>query len=329
MSDEELLDLRLCDLDLEIRGTPLEGRVAQLYEELERRNLRFRPPVWLSDEWFVPEHLPGIAVPFYLAHPRLTLLEAQQMYEVEGGDRGWCMRLLRHEAGHAIEAAFHLYHRRGWRELFGRSSRRYPDVYRPNPGSREYVLHLDWWYAQSHPSEDFAETFAVWLTPGRSWRKRYRHWPALHKLEYVDGLMWEIAGCQPVVTLPERIDPLHRIPQTLRSFYRQKRRRYLPRDRGWYDHGLRRLFSSPSKRDGYPAAAAFLRGERQRIRRRLAASDHEKTYVTDMAIKELMKRSRELDLRLARRPSEVRPGLIELTAKVAADFSQPTHVVPL
>ena len=26
-------------------------------------------------------------------------------------------------------------------------------------------MHLDPWYAQSHPDEDFAETFAVWLTP--------------------------------------------------------------------------------------------------------------------------------------------------------------------
>ena len=41
-------------------------------------------------------------------------------------------------------------------------------------------------YAQKHPDEDWAETFAVWLEGG-PWRRRYRDWQvALAKLEYVD-----------------------------------------------------------------------------------------------------------------------------------------------
>ena len=54
------------------------------------------------------------------------------------------------------------------------------------------MLNLANWYAQSHPIEDFAETFAVWLRPGSRWRSRYADWPALRKLEYVDALMQEV-----------------------------------------------------------------------------------------------------------------------------------------
>ena len=78
---------------------------------------------------------------------------------------------------------------RSWRATFGKASRPYPDIYRPRPASRDFVLHLGHWYAQSHPTEDFAETFAVWLQPRARWRREYQGWPALRKLEYVDELM--------------------------------------------------------------------------------------------------------------------------------------------
>ena len=109
------------------------------------------------------------------------------------------MRILRHEAGHVVQHAYELHRRRRWQRLFGRSSKRYPSYYRPNPASRNFVQHLRLWYAQSHPDEDFAETFAVWLTPRSNWRKRYDGWPALKKLQYVDELMAEIAGQQPLL----------------------------------------------------------------------------------------------------------------------------------
>ena len=118
------------------------------------------------------------------------------MREVEGGNTNWMMRILRHEAGHAIDSAFRLRRRRRWREIFGPASLPYPDSYRPRPGSRRFVQHLGSWYAQSHPTEDFAETFAVWLKRGPSWRRAYAGWPALEKLRYVDELMREISGTQ-------------------------------------------------------------------------------------------------------------------------------------
>ena len=170
MSDEQLLDMRICDLKLSIRGTPLEKRIEQLNAELAHRGLKFRPHCWLSDDWFSPDGIPGIAIPFYLAHPRLIRLERKQLLEVEGGTHDWCMKILRHEAGHAIDNAYRLRRKKRYRELFGPASQPYPQYYNPKPFSKSYVLHLDMWYAQSHPVEYFAETFAIWLKPRSRWR---------------------------------------------------------------------------------------------------------------------------------------------------------------
>jgi len=110
--DDKLLDLRMCDLRLRLEGSFFDQPIKQLAQELEARHLRFRPYFWLSDEWFTPDGIPGIALPFYLAHPRLAKLELHEMLEVEGGTVDWCMRILRHEAGHAIENAYFLRCRR-------------------------------------------------------------------------------------------------------------------------------------------------------------------------------------------------------------------------
>ena len=197
LPDEDLLQVRLKDLKVTVEGTWLQRCLDDLHEELDQRGLRVRPHAWISSEWFSPDDTPGIAIPFYLAHPRLMRLERKMIIDVEGGTVPECMRILRHEAGHVVQHAYQLHRRRRWQQLFGPSSTRYPDSYRPNPASRRYVHHLRLWYAQSHPDEDFAETFAVWLRPRSNWRQRYAGWPALKKLEYVDELMAEIAGTKP------------------------------------------------------------------------------------------------------------------------------------
>src|SRR5690606_313261 len=135
--------------------------------------------------------------------------------EVEGGTRRECMRILRHEAGHVVQQAFGLHRRRRWQMLFGRASTPYPDQYRPNPTSRDFVQHLRRWYAQCYPDEDFAETFAVWLTPRYNWRRRYADWPALEKLEYVDELMAELAHVKPPPRARVQVDPLGKLSGTL------------------------------------------------------------------------------------------------------------------
>src|SRR6187549_1726725 len=242
--DEQLLDLRVSQLGVTIEGSILESRIAELQRELDARGLVFQPHFWLSAEWFSPDGVPGVAIPFYLAHPRLEKLERAQMLEVEGGNEAWCMKILRHEAGHAIDNAYKLRQRRRRQQLFGPSYMQYPEYYTPKPYSKSFVLHLDSWYAQSHPDEDFAETFAVWLTPGSDWRARYADWPALRKLEYMEGLMKEISGRRPVVATRRRVEPIEWLRTTLGAHYAKKRAHYGLEHPNFYDRDLRRLFSN-------------------------------------------------------------------------------------
>lgn len=296
--DEKLLDVRMCDLGVRIEGTELEERIDQLYGELKDRGLQFRPHFWLSDDWFTPDDVPGTAIPFYMAHPRLARLELSQMLEIEGGTPEWCMRILRHETGHAIENAYLLRRRRRRQKLFGKSSEAYPEYYTPRPYSKSFVLHLDTWYAQSHPDEDFAETFAVWLNPESLWRERYVGWPALKKLEYMDELMREIAGQKPVVTSRERVDLLSRLRKTLRKHYREKREHYGLEYPNFYDRDLRRLFSNAPEFSGNMSAVRFLHRVRKEVRRKVAGWTGEYQYTIDQVLEDMIERCRELRLRL-------------------------------
>ncbi len=137
LSDEQLLKQRLSSLRVAVEGTWLEDCVSTLYEELEERGIRLRPHTWISSEWFSPADVPGIAIPFYLTHPRLMKVEKKMMLDVEGGTWSECMAILRHEAGHAMQHAYQLQRRRRWQQLFGPSSKHYPRYYRPNPASRQ------------------------------------------------------------------------------------------------------------------------------------------------------------------------------------------------
>jgi hypothetical protein len=297
--DPHLLALRFCDLDLHIEGSPLAPRVAELYAELEQRGLGFRPHIWLSDEFFTPDGIPGFAVPFYLAHPRLAKLEQSQMLEIEGGTPEWCLRILRHEAGHAIENAYALRRRTQRRQLFGKSSVPYPDTYAPKPYSRRFVIHLDSWYAQSHPDEDFAETFAVWLTPGVDWRTRYKGWPALKKLEYVEALMAQLAGQTPALQHHRTLDPLSNLRRTLRTHYQRKRERFAIDADTTYDRDLRRLFSDAPEHASALSAAVFLSRIRRDVRGLVRSWTGVYQYSIDQVYEKLIQRCRDLGLRLA------------------------------
>jgi Putative zinc-binding metallo-peptidase len=300
LADDQLLNLRMSDLDISIESSPwLLERIEELARDLAAREIRFRPHFWLSDEWFTPDGTSGIAIPFYLAHPRLARLEESQMLEVEGGTTEWCLRILRHETGHAIDNAYRLQRRRRRQELFGRSSEPYPDEYTPQPYSRSFVVHLESWYAQSHPSEDFAETFAVWLTPDSQWRARYAGWPALRKLEYMDRLMSEIRQRDPVLPAGKPVDPLSRIRRTLRTHYQRKRAKYGAAYPNFFDRDLRRLFSDKPEFATRVTAAAFLSRIRKPVRQRVARFTGEKPYAIDRMIQDIIARSQDLGLRLA------------------------------
>jgi hypothetical protein len=299
LPDAKLLDVRLCDLNLRLQGTRIADRILRLYVELARRSLRIRPRFWLSDGWFTPDGECSIAVPFYLAHPRLMELERRQMLDVEGGTERACMKILRHEAGHAIDNAYRLYRRADYKRVFGRP-RKYPEHYRPRPYSKRFVLHLDAWYAQSHPAEDFAETFALWLTPGFNWRKQYAGWPALRKLHYVDRLMNEIAATRPRVRSKRQWHPLRELTTTLREHYARKKARYASDYPSFYDRDLQRLFSNEEKGRRRVSAARFLRTAQPDLRQLVARWTGEHPYTIDQVLREMVARCRALRLRLNR-----------------------------
>ena len=329
LTDEHLLDLRLRDLPVRIDGTPLKQRIARLHAELAARGLRFKPHVWLSEEWFTPDDVRGFAIPFYLAHPRLAKLERAQMLEVEGGDEKECLRIMRHEAGHAVDNAFRIHALRPYRRLFGSFATPYPTSYRPRPNSRDYVLHLPAWYAQAHPAEDFAETFAVWLGSSR-WRRQYAGWPALRKLEYVDALMEDLIGRPPVYGATDRVFELSTLEITLREHYDNKRKHYAfpwPPD---YDRDLLRIFSSEPRHRGTPTAVSFLQGSRRELCREVAEGTGAHAYAVSQVFAMMVNRCKTLKLRVGLTPERAKQKvLVLLTVQTMNGIHSGYHRIPL
>ena len=326
LPDEELLQLRLKDLGVTVEGTWLSDCLEELHGELGQKGLRMRPHAWISNEWFSSDDSPGIAIPFYLAHPRLMRLERKMMIDVEGATVPECMRILRHEAGHVMQHSYQLQRRRQWQELFGRSSKRYPKSYRPNPASRRHVQHLPLWYAQSHPDEDFAETFAVWLTPRSNWRSRYSGWPALKKLQYVDELMSEVGAEKPLLIGRTHVEPLKTLTQTLAEHYQKKQAHYAVENLRIYDGDLRRIFSNDPKHADAPAASTFLRRNRADIRQIVSKWTGEYQLTLDAVFDDMIARSRELKLRAAGSERQLKMDFIVLlTAKTIHHLYSPSR----
>ncbi len=303
LTEEELLGLRLCELPVRISGTWLEACVEDLHRELQTKGISFKPACYLADEWLVPDGEPVIGIPFYLADPCLTRLEKKMMLEAEGSSREWCMKLLRHESGHTLNYAFKFYRRKKWQKLFGRFAQEYPDTYRFRPYSKNYVRHLEKYYAQYHPDEDFAETFAVWLTPDLDWHAQYRGWGALVKLNYVAQLMEEIRGKQPLVASGKRYWQVSASKATLRGFYKKKMHSYAEQFPDFHDANLKEIFSAAqgSSPDGSRtgsalAAAGVLRNYKKDMLNDVAKWTGEKKYIIAELIDSLIERCRSLEL---------------------------------
>ena len=216
-----LLSTPLRDLGLSIAGTPLEPVLAQFQQELEQAGIRrLQPDFYLSTEWGVPFNTISIGIPFYLARPDLTAVHAERIGHLEGGDRTDLLRYLRHEMGHVVNYAYQLYEQEEWIKQFGSITQPYVEEYHPEPFSRRYVRHLPGWYAQKHPDEDWAETFAVWMTPHFDWRAAYADWPqARAKLDYCDRTMAVLNQCDPAVTTTEHDEDVGELTVSLEDFY--------------------------------------------------------------------------------------------------------------
>ncbi len=320
----ELLNSRISDLNLHIPGSPVEPFVHRLRREMEDRGFRFKPDVYLTDGWGCPDRTPVIGIPFYLADERLAHIEEEQTGEIEDAKR--IMTLLRHEAGHAVNYAYRLWHRPSWEEVFGRFKRPYRDVFRPDHMSREYVKHISVspygrTYAQKHPDEDFAETFAVWLTPRSGWRDRYRNWPAMRKLLYVNGLMKEIRRRSIENSRVRLLRPVESMTVLLADHYGKKAERYRRAARGYVDDRLREVFP--------PARGALLRPASGLFRKLHSRLLERVVLWSELSEREAAAILRKLEMRSDAMKLSYRPGqegerimdVVSLAVALALDYA--------
>jgi hypothetical protein len=293
---KELLSKPIRDLGLKLEGSSVERFVHQLYRELEQKGLKkFRPLVYLSDEWGCPSEEPVIGIPFYLADPKLQKLE-REMNDLE--DSRQIMMYMRHEAGHAFNYAYQLYKTQEWHDLFGSFRKPYREKYKPIPFSRRFVRHMEGWYAQKHPDEDFAETFAVWMTPRSNWRKRYEGWGAMQKLKYMDRIGRKLGDVEPYRPQGNTDLTVEDMEDTVEQFYRNHAVDARDGNELLLDNDLKDIFNvSSRKRKGVRPAVDLLRDNRKMITDKLTYWTGVQRPLIKNLLEAIEKRLTELNLK--------------------------------
>jgi hypothetical protein len=265
---DKLLNTPINKLGLRINKPPLTNCIRNLYGELETKGISFRPPCYLSNGWGCPDLVPIIGIPFYLASPELSRLHAELGYDVE--NKRIITRTLRHEAGHAVNYAYRLYDRPEWRRIFGPINKAYDDHYIPNPFSKQHVMHVKHYYAQKHPDEDFAEAFAVWLTPGGAWKRLYAGTPVMEKLLYVGKISAEIAKMKPVIKSSEKDIPVEEMQFTLLEYYGVTPEQHKRETAAYLEEVLSEIFTTPAPGVKTIPAAQFIRRYREELVARIS-----------------------------------------------------------
>lgn len=321
----ELLNTRVCDLQLAIEGSPVEPMIRQIRRELEAKGIKFMPTFYLTDSWGCPDEVPAVGIPFYLADRRLARIEEEQTGEIE--DVRTTMMYLRHEVGHALNYAYRLWEWPGWADVFGKFSKPYRDVFLPDPSSRDFVRHLVHSqygrnYAQKHPDEDFAETFAIWLTPRSGWRRKYRFWPALRKLTFIAKLMRGLKGRPlPAVTSGLLVNPVKDMTMPLAEHYGQRAERYRAAAQGYVDDKLGQVFPRVRAKGQVPACQ-FIRRHHNKLASSISIWSGLDAEEVTTILDKLDDRARFLKLKMPRRKGGEK--LVEITSlatSLAKDFA--------
>lgn len=322
LPDSILLKQRICDLDLDLKSEFIQSCTKQLNQELKAKNLKFKPHFWISDDWFSPDGIPGIAVPFYLTHPRIAKLEKEQIGFCEGSTHNWCMKILRHEAGHAIDNAFKLRLKKTRQALFGKSLTDYPESYIPCPYSKKYVINLEDNYAQAHPDEDWAETFAVWLNPQSKWKTKYQNWPALEKLNYLNSIMKDIKKTSPKVQNQKTMTPLSTLTMTLEDYFKAKRKRLGIHKNKIIDKNINKLFTKEKRHTIYinEPAVNVIRQNRNEIRQKVAKQSNQYHYKVERLIKDLEADCLKGNLYFTSNPLASKKQLIKALSNKSIDY---------
>ena len=329
-----LLTTRVCDLQLQFENTLLSRCIKKLYDELAAKKILFRPRYYFTcegDEWGCPDRVPIIGIPFFLADNRLTRIEKEMGYG--SYDKADLMFLLRHETGHAVNYAYHLYITQEWKEVFGDFNKVYPAnfKFKFNPYSRNYV-HSQGdpkYYAQAHPDEDFAETFAVWLTPRSNWRVTYRNWPALKKLEYVDKVMAMIRFMKPKTVAGPLHSPYHSKTYTLIEYYGENLDDYKDNALGIYDEDLKWIFPVQSNGNNKIPAKDLIRKNRRFLVSTIASWTGAREKVVAPVIIKFYERCRDLELSLPTEEEKYRlSSLTALGTTVVMNYLHSGRYIP-
>jgi hypothetical protein len=326
LSDKDLLKMRLCDLNLRLKGHPLQSLIAKLHQELRSKEILLTPHIYISDDWFCPDGTTSFTIPFFLLHPRLLKLERRFIGEVEGETEEHFMKLIRHEMGHVIDNAFKLRKVVRRRNLFGASHAEYPASYEYRPYSKNYVRHIEEGYAQSHPDEDWAETFAVWLTPKSNWRKSYKNWPALKKLDLLNTIMEEkVLKTPPIFKNKKEEDSLSSLTMTLGEYFMEKRER-LQLDRSkLLAPALETFFTVKNQSNKFPLASQYLKKNKVYFSQEIGIKTEVFRYKVDRVLDSIIEGCESSQRRLATNLEERPEKLIKLLAGQVKDFIRKGH----
>ena len=310
------------DLGLEIEKSVIFPFILEVFAELQNAGLSFRPRLYFGDEWFSPEGVMAVAIPFFLAHPRLQQLEKKMVMECEGETEKSFKRYFRHELGHAFDHAFQVSKKRSWVKLFGSPKTEYhPETYRPRPYSKNFVQNIPHWYAQAHPDEDFAETFAVWLDPDSRWKTKFRGWGAYKKLEYVHALAEEFKGRTVPIPSGRMISDASRLTTTLKNYYSKKRKDFAENYPNFYDDDLLRIFA---QRDESLAsnikAYAFMKKYQRSILNSVSRWTGERKITIEQLLVRLSVRCRKLNLYLQKSEEETALELASYLATLVSNY---------
>lgn len=289
--------------DIALNQLPLfrvEERLAsykqRLCQELASKNLFIDFHLWISDEWFCPDGVPGFALPFYLFNPALMALHKKETGSVEGCTEYQILKLMRHELGHAIDNAFALRKDKQRVTLFGPSDQDYPDFYTPKPFSKNFVRYLGDHYAQSHPDEDFAETFAYWLDPQKDWQTKKLSRKVREKLNYIDTLMKQVRQKKPVLKNKYRVDCIEKNTSTLRAFYYLYHRRRKKSALKRLDCRLKQGFRTLGEVQKPVPLSFFLKKEKQHLKKQLSEAHGIYQYEAERALQKIIERAEQLKI---------------------------------
>lgn len=283
----EIRQLEMREIDFSLEGTWIHSCYLQLIAELKLHGIRIKPKVWVSDEWFSPDGSLGFAIPFYLFHPKLVRIHRMQGGGPEGFSPDTAIKIMRHECAHVLDNVYGLRRLRKRAKIFGRIGVPYPSAYRPIAESDQFVNHLPGHYAQAHPEEDWAETFAVWLGEA-NWRENYRGKGAEMKLLYVDELMKSLRGKAPIHRRCQRVDNLERSRMTIQEWYQAKG--ITPRQHDFFLADTEAMFSRVK---GERALSKEIKKQKQRILSRVMERGRIDQYLAQALLEEFEKCSQK------------------------------------